>query len=247
MAAAGRVAEHGAPVRHMRRALALARRGAGRTAPNPLVGAVVVRGGRVVGAGYHHRAGAPHAEVLALRQAGRRARGATLYVTLEPCNHHGRTPPCCDAILAAGIARVVVADLDSNPLTAGRGLARLRRAGLRLTTGLLAQDARALNAPFHKVMRTGLPWVIAKIGQSLDGKIAARSGASRWITSAPARRLGQVWRGRVDAVLVGVNTVLQDDPRLSARAGRPRRGRPVKVIVDSRLRTPLTARCLSRR
>ncbi len=246
MEASGQIGRHAAHGDHMHRALALARRGLGRTAPNPMVGAVVVRGGRIVGEGYHHRAGQPHAEVLALRQAGPRARGATLYVTLEPCNHDGRTPPCCDAILASGIARVVAADRDPNPVTDGRGFARLRRSRVRLVTGVLAREARDLNAPFHKAMRAGLPWVVAKIGQSVDGKIATRTGQSRWITSAAARRLGHQWRSRVDAVLVGVNTVLQDDPRLSARAGRPPAGRPMKIIVDSRLRTPVTARCLSR-
>lgn len=233
--------------RYMRHALQLARKGVGRTSPNPAVGAVVVKRGRLVGQGYHRRAGAPHAEADALRQAGRRARGATLYVTLEPCNHTGRTPPCCDAILAAGIRRVVAAAKDPNPVTDGRGLRRLARAGIAVMTGPLAAEARALNAPFFKVMTTGLPLVVAKIAQSLDGKIAAVSGDSRWITAAPARRLVHRWRSQADAVLVGISTVLADDPRLTARGvGTARTDRPVKVIVDSRLRTPPHARCLSR-
>lgn len=244
--------------RYMRLALRLAQRGSGYTSPNPAVGAVIVKQGRVVGQGYHRRAGLPHAEVEALRRAGRRARGAALYVTLEPCRHTGRTPPCCDAILAAGISRVVMATRDPNPLTDGRGIARLRRAGLRLVTGVMADEARRLNAPFFKVMRAGLPFVIVKVGQSVDGKIATATGESRWITSAASRRLVHQWRSRVDALLVGVNTVLRDDPQLTARPGgrerragvrgtRHRADRPIKIIVDSRLRTPPTARCLSAR
>ena len=233
--------------RYMRLALELAQRALGRTSPNPAVGAVVVQRGRVVGQGYHRRAGLPHAEVEALRRAGSRARGATLYVTLEPCNHTGRTPPCCEAILAAGISRTVIATRDPNPLTDGRGVARLRRAGVRLVTGVMADEARRLNEPFFKAMRSGLPLVIVKVGQSLDGKIATAIGESRWITSAASRRLAHDWRSRVDALLVGVNTVLRDDPLLTARGLRHRADRPLKVIVDSRLRTPPTARCLSAR
>ncbi|MDP3722043.1 MAG: bifunctional diaminohydroxyphosphoribosylaminopyrimidine deaminase/5-amino-6-(5-phosphoribosylamino)uracil reductase RibD [Candidatus Omnitrophota bacterium] len=231
--------------RYMRLALRLARQAQGHTSPNPMVGALVVRDGRVVGQGHHRRAGAPHAEVEALRQAGARARGATLYVTLEPCNHTGRTPPCCDAIIAAGISRVVVAAEDPNPITDGRGIARLRRKGIQVVRGVLESEAEALNEPFRKAMQTGLPFVMAKIGQSLDGKIAVAGGQSRWITSEASRRLAHRWRSRVDAILVGINTILQDDPLLTARAGTPRPARPVKVIVDSRLRTPTTARCLS--
>ncbi|MBI2104542.1 MAG: bifunctional diaminohydroxyphosphoribosylaminopyrimidine deaminase/5-amino-6-(5-phosphoribosylamino)uracil reductase RibD [Candidatus Omnitrophica bacterium] len=229
----------------MRLALRLAGRALGRTSPNPAVGAVVVKGGRVIGQGYHRRAGLPHAEVEALRRAGARARGSTLYVTLEPCNHTGRTPPCCDAILTAGVSRVVIAAKDPNPITNGRGLARLRRSGVRVVAGVLEQEARRLNEPFWKAMRSRMPLVIAKVGQSLDGKIATARGESRWITSPAARRLAHQWRSRVDAILVGVNTVLRDDPRLTAR-GVPRRlDRPLKVIVDSRLRIPLRAKCLS--
>ena len=229
--------------RSMAQALRLAKTALGATSPNPMVGALVVRDGRIIGRGYHRRAGAPHAEVEALRQAGYRARGALLYTTLEPCNHHGRTPPCCDAILAAGIAEVVAATADPNPITNGRGFRRLRAAGVRVVTGVLAGEARALNAPFFKAMETGLPYVIAKAGQSLDGKIATAAGDSRWITSKPARARGHWWRSHADAIVVGVNTVLEDDPRLTARNGLRRADRPVRVIVDSRLRTPLNARC----
>ncbi len=231
---------------YMRLALRLATKAIGHTSPNPAVGAVIVKGRRLIATGYHKRAGLPHAEIEALRRAGARARGATLYVTLEPCNHTGRTPPCCDAIIASGIARVVAATRDPNPVTDGRGMARLRRAGVEVIAGVLAQEARRLNEPFQKVMRTGLPLVIAKVGQSLDGKIATATGESRWITSASSRRLAQRLRSRLDAILVGVNTILLDDPWLIARGSAHRTGKPLKVIVDSRLRTPLQARCLSR-
>ena len=230
---------------YMRLALRLARKALGQTSPNPLVGALVVKEGRVVGAGYHRRAGAPHAETEALREAGSGARGATLYVTLEPCNHSGRTPPCCDAIIRSGLAHVVIAARDPNPITNGRGIERLRREGIDVVTGVLEEAARELNAPFHKAMTSGLPLVIAKVGQSLDGKIATTSGESRWITSEKARQHGHQLRRRVDAILVGINTVLQDDPVLTARAGRRRPARPLKVVVDTRLRMPPTARLLS--
>lgn len=231
--------------RYMQLALSLAGRAAGRTSPNPLVGAVLVKKGRIIGSGYHRRLGFPHAEVEALRRAGSSARGATLYVSLEPCNHTGRTPPCCDAILKAGVARVVAAIKDPNPITHGRGLARLRQAGVKVRVGVLADEAKALNAPFFKAMQVGLPWVTAKLAQSLDGKIATAAGQSRWITSAFSRKRVHQLRGCADAVLVGINTVLADDPLLSAREGSRRADRPVKVIVDSRLRMPANARCLS--
>ena len=233
------------PSIYMARALDLARRAWGQTSPNPMVGAVVVKNGRIVGQGYHRRAGSPHAEVEALQQAGLRARGATLYVTLEPCNHVGRTPPCCDAVLSAGIARVVIATKDPNPMTNGRGIARLKREGMHVTTGVLEHDAQQLNAPFEKAMTTGLPLVIAKVGQSLDGKIATTRGESRWITSPAARRLVHQWRSRVDAILVGSTTVLTDNPRLTVRGALQRPGKPIRVIVDSRLRIPLNARCFT--
>jgi diaminohydroxyphosphoribosylaminopyrimidine deaminase/5-amino-6-(5-phosphoribosylamino)uracil reductase len=230
----------------MARALALAAAAFGRTSPNPVVGAVLVKDGRVVGEGHHQRAGAAHAEVEALRRAGPAARGATLYVTLEPCNHTGRTPPCCEAILSAGVARVVIAMKDPNPITNGRGLSRLRHSGVQVVTGILRERAERLNEPFRKAMTRGLPWTVAKAAQSLDGKIATASGESQWITSPQARAVGHRWRGHVDAILVGINTVLRDDPLLTARGARQRSGRPIKVIVDSRLRMPLSARCLSR-
>lgn len=230
---------------YMAHALQLARKAIGRTSPNPLVGAVIVKDGEMISTGYHHSTGLPHAEALALRQAGLRARGATLYTTLEPCDHVGRTPPCTDAIVRAGIARVVVAAVDPNPITNGRGIARLRRAGVPMTVGVMRADSERLNEPFRKAMVEGLPYAIAKIGQSLDGKIATNSGASRWITSPASRRLTHQLRSRVDAVVVGVNTVLKDNPRLTVRGASTRSGRPIRVIVDTRLRTPHSARCLS--
>ncbi len=238
------VADRAQDERFMRRAFDLARRALGDTSPNPVVGAVVVKRGRVVGEGYHRRAGLPHAEVEALQRAGRQAAGATLYVNLEPCNHVGRTPPCCDAVLAAGVARVVVAMRDPNPLVNGAGIRRLRQAGVTVDADVLRDDALRLNAPFVKSIRRGLPWVVAKIAQSLDGKIATRTGESRWITSEPARRFAHQLRRRADAVIVGINTVLRDDPLLTVRAVTARPGRPIRVVVDSRLRTPLSSRCV---
>lgn len=233
--------------RFMARALALARGGYGRTNPNPMVGAVVVRRGRIVGEGYHRRAGQSHAEVEALRRAGRLARGAALYVTLEPCAAHGRTPPCCEAVASSGIAEVVIAERDPNPRTRGRGVRYLRRHGIRVREGMLADEARRLNEVFHTVMTQRRAFVTAKIAQTLDGKIATAAGESRWITGATARAWGHQLRSHVDAILVGVGTIARDNPRLNCRLSStvalPKR--PIKIIVDSRLRTPPSARALS--
>jgi diaminohydroxyphosphoribosylaminopyrimidine deaminase/5-amino-6-(5-phosphoribosylamino)uracil reductase len=227
----------------MRAALDLGRRGLGRTSPNPPVGAVVVAAGKVVGRGYHHRAGQPHGEVLALRDAGARARGATLYVTLEPCNHHGRTPACTEAILAAGVKRLVFGARDVNPEVRGRGAARLRRAGLAVQGGVERAACEELVAAFARRVTVGLPLVTLKLAASLDGRIATRTGASRWITGAPARRLVHRWRNEMDAVLVGAGTVIADDPALTCRM---RGGRdPLRVVVDGRLRVPRGARVFS--
>lgn len=226
----------------MDRALALAERGLGRTRPNPAVGAVVVRDGRVVGEGYHAAAGQPHAEVLALRQAGEAARGATLYVTLEPCCHFGRTPPCTREIIGAGIARVVAAMLDPNPRVAGRGAEELRRAGIDVQVGCREREARRLNEAFCKYITTGIPFVTYKAALSLDGKVATAGGDSRWISGEESRRLVHRLRDRYDAVMVGIGTVLADDPLLTCRLDGGRD--PVRVVVDSRGRLPPGARLL---
>jgi diaminohydroxyphosphoribosylaminopyrimidine deaminase/5-amino-6-(5-phosphoribosylamino)uracil reductase len=225
--------------RFMQRALTLARRGLGKTSPNPVVGAVLVRKGRVIGEGWHKRAGGPHAEVFALR--GVNAHGATLYVTMEPCCTWGKTPPCTDAIIAAGVKRVVVAALDPNPKHDGRGLKVLRRAGIRVDSGLLAHEATGMNEAFNKWVATGMPFVIAKAAMSLDGKIATRAGDSKWITSKAARREAHKLRACVDVVMVGANTVIRDDPQLTVRHGV--RGRqPWRVAVDGRGRCLRIAR-----
>jgi diaminohydroxyphosphoribosylaminopyrimidine deaminase/5-amino-6-(5-phosphoribosylamino)uracil reductase len=227
-----------AALRHMRRALRLAERGRGHTAPNPIVGAVVVRGGRVVGEGWHHAIGRPHAEVEALRRAGSAARGATMYVTLEPCAHWGRTPPCTDALVEAGIARCVVAQRDPDPRVNGRGLRRLRAAGIRVEVGLLAHEASAQLAGYLHSRRHGVPRITWKVAASLDGRIADTHGRSRWITGAEARADGHRLRAVCDAIVIGAGTALADDPRLTVRgvAGAS----PLRVVADSRLRLPLT-------
>lgn len=230
----------------MTRALKLAQRGLYTTDPNPRVGCVIAHGGNVVGEGYTSPAGGPHAEVNALEHAGRHARGATAYVTLEPCSHFGRTGPCADALIAAGVRRVVAAMTDPNPLVNGQGMTRLRAAGIEVRSGLLQAQAEALNAGFIKRMRTGLPLVRVKLGASLDGRTALANGVSRWITSEASRADVQHWRARSSAVLTGVGTVLADDPQLTVRAsdidmlGR----QPLRVVCDAQLNTPATARAV---
>lgn len=230
-------------LRLMRRALALARRGLGETNPNPMVGCLVVRGGRIVGEGFHARAGGPHAEVTALERAGEKARGATLYVTLEPCAHQGRTGPCAPLVAASGVTRVVVAMRDPNPLVVGRGLALLRRSGVKVEVGLLADHARRLNEAFVTAARLDRPFVLLKVALTLDGRIATAWGDSKWITSARQRAEARALRRGHDAVLVGVETVLRDDPLLQPQ---PRTRRPfTRIVLDSRLRLPLTARLVN--
>jgi diaminohydroxyphosphoribosylaminopyrimidine deaminase / 5-amino-6-(5-phosphoribosylamino)uracil reductase len=225
----------------MGRALELARLGLYTTTPNPRVGCVVVKDGAVVGEGWHEKAGLPHAEALALAQAGARARGATLYVNLEPCSHHGRTPPCADAVIAAGVARVVAAMQDPNPQVAGAGFAKLRAAGIRVEQGLMEEAARELNIGFVSRMTRGSPWVRMKIAASLDGRTALANGKSQWITGEAARRDGHAWRARACAILTGIGTVKDDDPRLTVRdADTPRQ--PLKVLIDSRLEVDPGAR-----
>jgi diaminohydroxyphosphoribosylaminopyrimidine deaminase / 5-amino-6-(5-phosphoribosylamino)uracil reductase len=227
----------------MRRALELAQRGLYSTHPNPRVGAVLARDEEIVGEGWHERAGEPHAEPIAIRAAGERARGATAYVTLEPCSHHGRTPPCVDVLLAAGVRRVVYAVGDPNPRVNGAGAARLKQAGLKVESGLLAADAEALNAGFLMRMRHGRPYVRLKTGASLDGKTALANGASKWITSEEARADVQHWRAQSGAVLTSAATVLADDPRLDVRIESPRQ--PLRVVLDRRRALRKTARILA--
>lgn len=219
---------------YMTRALALAARGLFTATPNPRVGCVVVRDGEVVGEGWHEAAGLPHAEVNALRQAGARAHGATAYVTLEPCNHHGRTPPCTEALIAAGVARVVAAMRDPNPLVSGQGFARLAAAGIAIDQGLLETEARELNIGFVSRMARKRPWVRMKIAASLDGRTALANGQSQWITSQAARDDGHRWRARACALLTGIGTLREDDPQLNVRALQTPR-QPLKVLIDSRL------------
>jgi len=230
----------------MKLALGLARRGMGRTSPNPIVGAVIVKNGRIIGKGYHERAGLEHAEIRAIKSAGKGAAGSTLYVNLEPCDHFGKTPPCTGAIIKSGIKRVVAAMRDPNPINNGKGFKRLRGAGVSVTSGVLEDEARSLNEAFIKYITTGAPFVIVKTAQSLDGKIAAKTGDSRWITGEKSRRYVHELRHNADAVMVGVNTVIRDDPLLTSRTGRGGDKQPLKVIVDSKLKIPETAKIFSR-
>lgn len=228
--------------RYMRMALRLARKGAGWTSPNPLVGAVLIRAGRVVATGYHRRAGDDHAEIIALKRGGSAARGSTLYINLEPCSHQGRTPPCTLSLIHAGIRRVVAGMVDPNPLVAGRGVRRLRRAGIEVDVGLLGDECRRLNEAFVKSITRRLPFVVLKLAASLDGKIATFTGDSRWITDEGARLYVHRLRSQVDAVLVGIGTVLADDPQLTCRV--PGGRNPLRIVLDRRLRIPLSARVL---
>jgi diaminohydroxyphosphoribosylaminopyrimidine deaminase/5-amino-6-(5-phosphoribosylamino)uracil reductase len=227
----------------MRRALALARGGLGHVEPNPAVGAVIVdRDLRLLGEGFHDFFGGPHAEIRALQQAGASARGGTLFVTLEPCNHHGKTPPCTQAVIAAGIRRVVIAAKDPAPHTAGSGLSTLRAAGLEVETGLCREEALQLIAPFTMLCLGQRPFVTAKWAMTLDGKIATRTGSSRWISNAEARERVHQLRGRMDAILVGIGTALADDPLLTARPAGPRLA--TRIVLDARARLPLNSRLL---
>jgi diaminohydroxyphosphoribosylaminopyrimidine deaminase / 5-amino-6-(5-phosphoribosylamino)uracil reductase len=224
----------------MRLALAEAEKGRGRTHPNPAVGAVVVRGGRVISRGHHEKAGLPHAEVNALRRAGLRAKGADVYVTLEPCDHQGRTPPCTGALIAAGVRRVFFGSRDPNPSVDGHGARRLRRAGVEVREGVLRAECDASNEPWFKFITTGYPFVVLKAAVTLDGKLATHRGDSRWISSEPSRRLVHLWRDQLDAVLVGAGTVRADDPRLTVRGVRGGRN-PLRVVLGT---IPTRARLL---
>ncbi|CAH1386178.1 bifunctional diaminohydroxyphosphoribosylaminopyrimidine deaminase/5-amino-6-(5-phosphoribosylamino)uracil reductase RibD [Candidatus Nitrotoga sp. M5] len=234
----------------MASALRLAERGLYTTSPNPRVGCVLVRDNKIVGEGWHQNAGEPHAEVHALRAAGEAARGATVYVTLEPCSHQGKTPPCADALVGAGVTRVVVAMQDPNPQVAGKGMEKLRAAGIEVECGLMEVSARELNIGFSSRMTRGIPWIRSKIAMSLDGRTALNNGMSQWITGAAARQDVQHWRGRSCAVLTGIGTVLADDPQLNVReldlAIHEIKfvRQPLRAVLDSQLQLPLTARIL---
>ena len=233
--------------RWMRRALELAQRGRGRTSPNPMVGALLLKEGRIVGEGFHARAGEPHAEANALRAAGPEAAGATLYVTLEPCVHHGRTPPCVDVILEAGVARVIIGMLDVNPQVVGRGVRSLVDAGVPVEAGILEEECRRLNEAYVTWMTERRPFVILKAAVSLDGKIATYRGDSRWISTEASRRRTHALRNEVDAVMVGAETVVRDDPELTVRLLEGEVRNPLRVVVDSALRIPPTSRLLTER
>jgi diaminohydroxyphosphoribosylaminopyrimidine deaminase / 5-amino-6-(5-phosphoribosylamino)uracil reductase len=229
--------------RWMKRALELAERGRGHVEPNPLVGAVIVRDGQLFGEGWHQKYGLAHAEVKALAAAGTNVQGATLYVTLEPCCHHGKTPPCTDAVLAAGITRVVAAMPDPFPLVAGKGADLLRSAGVAVEVGVCEPEARRLNAPYLTLLQKGRPYIHAKWAMTLDGKIATRCRDSKWISGEASRRVVHDIRGRMDAILVGIGTVLADDPRLTARPAHPRN--PARIVLDSKGRIPLESQLVA--
>ncbi len=230
---------------YMEYALSLAKLAMGYTSPNPAVGSIIVKDGLIVGMGYTQPAGLEHAEVMALRQAGDRAQGATMYVTLEPCSHYGRTPPCNQAIIAAGISEVYISMLDPNPVVSGRGVSRLNEAGIKTHIGMCQREAHEINEAYIKHITTGLPFVVAKFAMSLDGKIATRTGDSKWITKEEARKYAHALRYTVDAVMVGVNTIVADNPHLTARGCGGRGGigkiQPLRLVVDSKGRVPLSA------
>ena len=229
----------------MRQTFKLAKKACGRTSPNPMVGAILVKDGKVVGKGYHKKAGEPHAEINAINDAGDLSKGADLYINLEPCSHHGRTPPCADAVIKAGIKKVFIAIEDPNPEVAGSGIKRLREAGIKVETGILKDEALILNEVFIKHVTTGMPFVTLKAASSLDGRIATRTGDSKWITGEASRLHVHKMRDKVDAILVGIGTVDIDDPSLSTRLPNKKGRDPVRVIVDEELRISLSARVIN--
>ncbi len=229
----------------MKRALTLAKRAEGFTRPNPMVGAVIVKDGQIIGEGFHHQAGMPHAEIEALRMAGETARGATMFVSLEPCDHHGKTPPCTAAIIKAGIAEVHYAAQDPNPRVSGAGHRRLDNAGIRVSAGLCKEEATQLNRAFFHTVTTGKSYVIAKFAMSLDGKISTRAGHSQWISGAESRLAGHKLRQFCDAILVGAETVIADDPQLTVRLPDVAPAHPLRVVLDSRGRVPHSAKLFS--
>ncbi|MDD5634054.1 MAG: bifunctional diaminohydroxyphosphoribosylaminopyrimidine deaminase/5-amino-6-(5-phosphoribosylamino)uracil reductase RibD [Candidatus Omnitrophica bacterium] len=225
--------------KYMKTALALAAKAKERTYPNPMVGAVIVKNGRIIGEGYHRKAGLPHAEVNAIRRAGKRCVGADMYITLEPCDHYGKTPPCTKAIIENGIRRVTFGMRDPNPITAGKGIERLKKAGIRVKIGLCKNEAERLNRKYIKFITKRLPYVTLKLAQSLDGKIAARDGSSKWISSEDSRMFVRRMRSDYDAILIGAGTAVKDDPCLLAKGGKGRN--PLRIVVDSRLKMSLTS------
>jgi diaminohydroxyphosphoribosylaminopyrimidine deaminase/5-amino-6-(5-phosphoribosylamino)uracil reductase len=228
----------------MKKAIALAKKGSFRVRPNPKVGCVLVKKGKIISEGYHEHFGGPHAEINALRVAGAKAKGSTMYTNLEPCCHYGKTPPCTEAIIKAGVKEVIVGMVDPNPLVNGKGLRELKARGVKIKLGVLGEECAKLNERYIKYMTRGLPFVILKSAMSLDGKIATPSGDSKWITNEASRKYARTLRNKVDAILVGIDTVLQDDPELlSSRPGK----KPIRVILDSHLRIPLDARVLNSR
>ena len=227
----------------MRQAYVLAKKGVGRTSPNPAVGSVIVKGGRVIAKGWHKKAGGPHAEIEALKAAGSRAKGSTLFVTLEPCCHFGKTPPCTEAIIASGLKKVVIGASDPNPKVSGKGVAALRAAGIEVTEGVLSPACSALNEAWNKYITEGLPFVTLKLAASLDGRIAAAGGESKWITGIESRRLVHRMRALSDAVMIGAETALNDDPELTVRLASGRD--PVRVVLDSKLRVPVSSKVFS--
>lgn len=231
-------------IRHMSEALRLAAKARGRTSPNPLVGAVLVKGGEVLACGYHRRAGEKHAEIVALERAGQRSEGAELFINLEPCAHAGRTPPCVEALIRAHVGSVIIGMVDPNPLVSGRGIEALKNAGIPVRVGVLERECRRLNAAFSKYITSGLPYVTLKLAATMDGKIATESGDSRWVSGEESRRMVHRLRNHVDAILVGIETVLKDDPELTCRIAGGRN--PARVVLDSRLRIPLTSKMLKR-
>jgi len=228
-------------IEFMKKAIALARKGSPRVSPNPLVGCVLVKKGKVISEGYHRYFGGPHAEIYALRKAGTEAKGSTLYINLEPCCHYGKTPPCTEAIGSGGVREVVMGMVDPNPLVNGKGLKELKARGIEIRLGLLEKECRKLNETYIKYITKKMPFVVLKSGMSLDGKIATPSGDSKWITSEASRRYVRRLRGKVDAILVGIGTILKDDPRL---LGNHSGKRPVRLVLDTHLRVPLNARVL---
>ena len=227
---------------YMKEALRLAVKGKGRTSPNPMVGAVIVKNNKIIGKGYHKKAGFPHAEIEAIRDAGEKAKGSRLYVNLEPCSHYGRTPPCSEAIIKSGIKDVIIGMKDPNPLVAGKGIRKLKKAGINIVHGIMGKECRAINEPYIKYIAKKLPYVTLKVAGSLDGKISTKTGESRWITGDQARNYVHKIRDEVDAVMVGINTVLRDDPMLTTRLKKKDLRHPVRIILDSRLKIPLTAK-----